>query len=160
MVNGIDSGKPIAEKVREIHALGDDPTIKVWLRSSRYWKPYLSLCAKLRKYGRQYEPGSDTHSLTLRYEQAKGSIERLKTRLEQLESSGNIKAYNSLIPEYNLDVSDANALLHKLRFQYNASQKLDLEFNKCLDSGTLMSRFQKVDLLSHETEINSLPDPQ
>jgi hypothetical protein len=40
-----------------------------------------------------------------------------------------------------------------------AAKKLDLAFNRCLDSGILMSKFQKVDLVSHAADIDSLEDP-
>jgi hypothetical protein len=160
IVNGIDNGLDINAQIDEVEALQTDPLISSWLEKSRFAPAYSQLCAKLAKYRRQYHPGTATASLSQEYAASKESVRELKAQLETYENQGDNQSYNSLVPEYNSEVAAYNNRLKRLRTQATISQKLDLGFNKCLDSSILMSKFQKVELASHETEVTSLPEPE
>jgi len=160
IVNGIDQGADVTTEIGDVTALQADPLISNWLENSRYWAPYSRLCLQLNKYKRQYRPGTSLAGLQEEYHQRKARLQAIKLKLDEFEAVGDAPSYNSLVREYNTEVVEANGDLRRLRGQSTMSQKLDLAFNKCLDSSILMSRFQRVDLASHEAEVASLPDPR
>lgn len=160
IVNGVGNGTAVSQEFDEVANIQTDPLISDWLQKSRFWLPCTGLCAKLERYREQYRPGVSTNQLEQNFHQHKGLLQETKAQLDQYESADNVYAYNSLVPEYNAEVAETNSLLRRLRTQSIMTQKLDLAFNKCLDTSILMSRFQQVNLSSHEAEVSNLPDPQ
>lgn len=155
----LEQGQPITDQVTSVVQLGNDPTIFQWLQSSRFESQYIGLCRQLRSYSARYRPGPTENELLQDYERSKAEVNSLEARLTNLKSNGNVDDYNTLVPTYNSDVRHLNAVVSLGKFRSVAGKKLDLAFNKCLDTGILMSKFQRVDIVSHATEINSLPDP-
>ena len=155
----LEQGQPITDQVTSVVQLGNDPTIFQWLQSSRFESQYIGLCRQLRSYSARYKPGPTENELLQDYERSKAEVNSLEARLTNLKSNGNVDDYNTLVPTYNSDVRHLNAVVSLGKFRSVAGKKLDLAFNKCLDTGILMSKFQRVDIVSHATEINSLPDP-
>jgi hypothetical protein len=154
-----DDGQPIAAQAEGVLDLGKDPAVKRWLQSSRFFTYYAALCSQLRSYSRRYHPGVATTELMQDYDREHSQVENLKERLDELRRRDDINSFNALVSDYNARIRHLNAVAAQGKFQALASRKLDLAFNRCLDSGILMSKFQKVDLASHAAEIDSLEDP-
>lgn len=155
----LEEGQPIGDQVNSVLQLGSDPAISRWLQSSRFELQYSGLCRQLRSYSAQYRPGVAENELLQDYERSKSEVNSLEARLNSLKSRGDADTYNALVPTYNSNVKHLNAVASQGKFRNIAGRKLDLAFNKCLDTGILMTKFQRVDIASHAAEINSLPDP-
>jgi len=155
----LEQGRGIDTQVDRVLRLGTDPAVSGWLQSSRFQGNYGTLSQFLQSYSRRYHPGAATEELSQEYRQQESQLEGLKTRLGELKSGSDTDAYNALIPEYNAGVRRLNAVVNQGNLRRVAGKKLDLAFNRCLDPGILMSKFQKVDLATHAAEIDSLADP-
>lgn len=159
IVKRLEQGQTFANQLNSVFQLGSDPKISRWLQGSRFGFQYSGLCRQLRLYSAQYRPGATDNELVQDYERGKSEVNSLEARLNSLKTSGDVDAYNALVPTYNSDVRYLNLVANQGKFRSIAERKLDLAFNKCLDTGILMSKFQRVDIVSHAAEINSLPDP-
>jgi len=159
IVNTMENGLPVQNRVHEVESLGQDPYVESWLKSSRFWPSYRTLCLQLKRYVGQYQPGTPLSQLDNEYDIRNARLKELKKQLDYYEAAQDAESYNSLIPEYNRAVRDTNSILRRSRVQAVGSQKLDLAFNRCLDSGILMSKFQQVSLTSHAAEIEAMPEP-
>jgi hypothetical protein len=155
----LEQGQPIGNQLNGVLQLGSDSAISRWLQKSRFELQYSGLCRQLRSYSARYRPGATNNELMEDYERSKSQMNSLEVRLSNFKSSGDIDSYNSLVPTYNSEVRHLNAVASQGKLRSVTERKLDLAFNKCLDTGILMSKFQKVDIVSHATEINSLPEP-
>lgn len=159
IVNGMNAGLPIRNRVVEVEQLGGDAYVADWLRQSRYCSSYRALVKELQRYDAQYRPGSNGQDLERSYESDKGRLKDIDDRLQYFKSINDVDSYNSLIPEYNEAVHRSNAELNGLRVQVAGAQKLDLAFNKCLDTAIFMTKFQRIDLTTGEAKTDQLPEP-
>lgn len=159
VIKRMDQGRPIETQADSVFQLGKDPAVSKWLQRSRFASNYAALCHQLRSYSARYHPGTSSEELLRRYDGQESQVKGLATRLKELKDAGDVDSYNTLVTEYNTQIRDLKALQSQGKLQVLGSQKLDLAFNRCLDSGILMSKFQRVDLESHATEIDSLADP-
>ena len=155
----LEQGRAIDAQVGAVLRLGTDPAVSGWLQSSRFQHNYATLSQLLRSYSRRYHPGTATEELSQQYRKEESELEGLKARLGELKSAGDEDAYNALIPEYNAGVRRLNSVVNQGTLRSVAGKKLDLAFNRCLDPGILMSKFQQVNLATHSAEIDSLADP-
>lgn len=159
IVNGMNAGAPIRNRVLAVERLGNDPYVVDWLSRSRYFRSYQALVTKLQRYDGQYRPGSNGEDLEASYESDKGRLRDFDKRLQYFQSINDVDSYNSLIPEYNALVHRSNVELNSLRVQVVGAQKLDIAFNKCLDTAIFMTKFQRIDLTSGEAKADQLPEP-
>jgi hypothetical protein len=157
VVNGLKNGTPIDDDVAEIDSLSFNPRIERWISSSRFQLEFADLRKKLRRYHSNYRTGFSVREIEQIVDSSDVDLKSLKTRMGELRET-DVDAYNSLVPEYNQQISSYNDWVRRLKVQHIGHQKLDLAFNKCLDPGILMSKFQNVQLTSHAAEINNLPD--
>jgi len=158
IVNGIQEGGEIRAHAAAALALGSDPSVKLWLERSQYWPAYSNLRVRLRRYVRQHVPGESSQALEGTYKNREQALQMLKRQMDEYEALGEDEPYNSVLPLYNEQVAALNSLARRLRFRATASQKLDLDFNRCFDAAILLGAFHRVDLTSHRQEIEALPE--
>ena len=79
--------------------------------------------------------------------------------MEIRKAIDDVKGYNSLVPTHNRLVTQLKSIAQAADFRATATQKLDLAFNRCLDTAILLSRFDRADLTTKAAEIDAEPEP-
>jgi len=160
IVNGVTSGQNIKAYVDQVKELGQDPFVSGWLRASRFAAAYSALLAKLESVTLNYRPGSSVADLQHDYESNAEHLKQLGQKADTYRHS-DPDAYNLLVPTYNAGLRRTKRIARRLAFQSNASDELDLAFNRCMDPAILMSKFDRVDLIeanqSRSSDVSNLP---
>jgi hypothetical protein len=159
IVNRIDNGSPIEASAIEVLRLGEDEHVINWLNASPYREKYQDLCGRLSRYRKQYVPGRPLKNMVSEWESLDQQCKSMRAQLEGYKSAGDHDSFNESVGEYNILARKTNSLTRQLQLRTATGQKLDLAFNRCIDTGIIMSKFNTVDLTSHAAEVDAAPEP-
>ena len=160
IINSIENGGPIDASANVVIRLGKDEQIARWLDSSQFRYKYQDLRGKLSRYRKQYTPGKSLHAMEAEWSDLDRQCKEMRSQLDEFKMIGDQDAFNGMVDVYNKTAKRTNNYAHHLQFRATAQKKLDLAFNRCLDVNIIMSKFSEVNLTSHASDIDAIPDPK
>lgn len=158
IVNGVEAGRDVSEQAEAVELLAAEDRVFPWLQKSRFRDHYKALRQRLRRCRAGAVAVTPTAELETALKGTEARLGGLKKQLDFYEASLDAAGHDLLVPAYNALAREHRATAAILRSRAAASQKLDLAFNRCTDPGILLSRFHRVDLTSHQQEIEALPE--
>jgi hypothetical protein len=157
-MNRFNAGQDIAADVARLDGLTNDQRVEPWLEQSKYAQMVEALKVRLRSLLHHQHVGISEYNERGMLQQIDSSITKAKENIQEARALADSKGEDTWVRTHNQLVGKYNALMTAHKSSKISASKADLAFNKCLDPAVLMSKYQQVDLTSHEASVNALPD--